>query len=151
MRVNGQVGRCGLIVSLLTGTLASASFATWCSQAAAADGPARIARRAAETGADGWTAAAPRDEIRPEFAYDPKGGADGTGSLTIKADGREGLDGWWTKAFSITGGKHYRFEASFQAKGVAVSRRSIVVELHWRDARGRKVPLDRQPVTGYLR
>ena len=42
-------------------------------------------------------------------------------------------------------------ERSYQAKGVTVPRRSVVVELHWTDAQGKKVPLDQQPVTGYLR
>jgi predicted amidohydrolase len=100
---------------------------------------------------NGWTTAAPRDEIRPAFAYDPAGGPDGKGCLTIKADGREGLDGWWTKTFPVTGGKHYRFAASYQAKGVAVPRRSVLVEIHWQDAKGRKVPLDEPAVTNYLR
>ena len=30
---------------------------------------------------DGWTAAAPRDEIKPAFAFDPAGGPDGKGCL----------------------------------------------------------------------
>jgi predicted amidohydrolase len=106
---------------------------------------------AAEPIPDGWTTAAPRDEIRPEFAYESTAGPDGTGCFIIKAGPREGLAGCWQKAFPVTGGKSYRFGASYQAKGVAVPRRSIVVEIHWRDAQGRKVPLDQQPVTGYLR
>jgi predicted amidohydrolase len=100
---------------------------------------------------DGWTAAAPRDEIRPEFAFDPHGGPDGKGCLVINASRREGLDGCWKKTLPVIGNKHYRFGARYQAKGVALPRRSIVVELHWRDAQGKKVPLDQQPVTGYLR
>jgi predicted amidohydrolase len=99
----------------------------------------------------GWTAAAPRDEIRPEFAYDPEGGADGKGTMSIKADGREGLDGWWQKTFPVMGGKHYRFAARYQATGVAMPRRSIVAALHWRDGRGQHVPLDQPTVTNYLR
>ncbi len=86
-----------------------------------------------------------REEIRPEFAYDPKG------IFVIKADQREGLAGCWTKTFPVTGGKHYRFTAGYQAKGVAVPRRSIVAELHWRDAQGKKVALDNPGVTDYLR
>src|SRR5438552_5636426 len=65
------------------------------------DGPVGTARRAREMAHDGWTTGAPRDEIRPEFAYDPEGGAKGGGSLIIKADGREGLGGWWTKCFPV--------------------------------------------------
>ena len=30
---------------------------------------------------EGWTTSAPRDEIRPEFRFDPTGGRDGKGWL----------------------------------------------------------------------
>jgi predicted amidohydrolase len=105
----------------------------------------------ADTAPDGWSGAAPRDEIRPAFTYDPSGGPDGKGCLVITADRREGLDGWWKKTFPVTGGKHYRFDARYKALGVAVPRRSVVVEIHWRDAQGRKVQLDEPAVTDYLR
>ena len=50
--------------------LAAAFLVTGSGPSSAADTPARSAP-------DGWTTAAPRDEIRPAFAYDPAGGADG--------------------------------------------------------------------------
>jgi predicted amidohydrolase len=92
----------------------------------------------------------PRDEIRPVFAYEPSGGPDGTGAFVITAAQREGLDGCWTKTFPITGGRHYHFQAFYQAHQVAVPRRSILVKLHWRDAQGKSVVLDEPVVTGYL-
>src|SRR5690242_7068404 len=82
-----------LVVALAVG-LAGAAIITWGWRGTAADTPAP---RTAEPAPDGWTAAAPRDEIRPEFTYDPHGGPDGKGCLVIRADGREGLDGCWTK------------------------------------------------------
>ena len=100
---------------------------------------------------DGWTTAAPRDEIRPQFAFDPKGGPGGAGCFIIRADQREGLDGCWKKSFPIDGGKYYHFESLYKASGVLVSRRSIVAKIHWQNDRGRSVPLDEQPITGYLR
>jgi predicted amidohydrolase len=100
---------------------------------------------------EGWTTTAPREEIRPQFAFDAKGGPGGAGCFLIRADQREGLDGCWRKTFPIQGGKHYRFESFYQAKGVPVPRRSIVAKIHWQDDRGRSVPLDEQPVTSYLR
>jgi predicted amidohydrolase len=105
----------------------------------------------ADAAPDGWSATAPRDEIRPAFTYDPSGGPDARGCLVITADRRDGLDGWWKKTFPVTGGKHYRFDARYKAEGVTVPRRSVVVEVHWRDAQGRKVPLDEPAVTDYLR
>jgi predicted amidohydrolase len=100
---------------------------------------------------DGWSTGAPRDEIRPAFASESRSGVDGRRCLIITADHREGLDGYWKKEFPITGGKSYHFQASYRAEGVMVPRRSIVAEIHWKDARGRSVPLDHQPVMGYLR
>jgi predicted amidohydrolase len=107
---------------------------------------------AGENGApEGWTTAAPRDEIRPQFAFDPKGGPNDTACFIIRADQREGLDGCWQKTFPIQGGKHYRFESFYKARGVSVPRRSIVAKIQWQDDRGRSVRLDEQPVTSYLR
>jgi predicted amidohydrolase len=113
---------------------------------------ASIGMAAGESGApEGWTTAAPRDEIRPQFAFDPQGGSNGTGCFIVRADGREGLDGCWKKTFPVQGGKYYRFESYCKARGVSVPRRSIVPMIHWQDGRGRQVPRDEQPVTSYLR
>jgi predicted amidohydrolase len=136
-----------LVVLLLAGTLAGAAVAGWGRwQSTAAPAP-----QVAQAPPDGWTTDAPREEIRPEFAYDAKGGADGKGCFIIRSDQREGLAGCWKKTFPITGGKHYHFTASYQAKGVTLPRRSVLVELHWRDAKGKRVPLDNPGVTDYLR
>src|SRR5436309_4485727 len=115
------------------------------------DAPRVAAPRGSATVPDGWVAGAPRDEIRPEFAHQAQGTADGRACLIIKADHRAGLDGFWKKVFPINGGKTYHFQAHYQAEGVAVPRRSIVAELHWTDARGRAVPLDQPTTGGYLR
>jgi predicted amidohydrolase len=139
------------VVFILAVTLAGASLGAWSWRVTASVNADHAAESAVESVPEGWTTAAPRDEIRPEFAYDSTGGADGKGCFLIKADGRDGLDGWWQKTFPVTGGKHYRFGASYQAKGVALPRRSLVVELHWRDARGKHVPLDQPSVASYLR
>lgn len=98
-----------------------------------------------------WQASAPRDEIRPAFAYEPKSGPDGQGCLVIKADAREGLDGSWVRVFPVTGGKSYRFSALYKAAGVPLERRSIVAKLDWQDAQGESVPLDKPTVANYLR
>ena len=98
----------------------------------------------------GWSTAAPRDEIEPQFAYQAHGGIDGHGALVIRADHREGLDGYWTKTFPVIGGRHFRFEAFYRAAGVAVPRRSVVPRLLWQDAAGRPVPSDEPVVAGYL-
>ena len=99
----------------------------------------------------GWQTASPRAEIRPEFAFESGTGLDGQGSLVIRTDARAGLDGCWRKAFPVEGGKSYRFAAFYQAKSVALPRRSILAQLDWRDDKGQIVPLDEPTVAGYLR
>src|SRR5262249_38645847 len=90
----------------------------------------------------GWEPASPRDEIRPQFSFDAKGGPKGAGCLSITADDREGLHGYWQKTFPITGGRHYRFHAVRQVENVAVPRRSAVVRIVWQDDRAKQVPAD---------
>lgn len=99
---------------------------------------------------DGWTTFAPRDEIKPAFAIDAKGGLDAQPALIIKADRREGLDGAWLKTFPVKGGAHFRFQAFYRATGVEVPRRSILVKLNWRDSEGKRVQHDEPAVKGYL-
>jgi predicted amidohydrolase len=146
MRVTHKPQWRNLVLALLTITTAGTALIAWTWPGTAADKPVSEGKVP-----DGWTTAAPREEIRPEFGFEPTGGPDGKGCFVIKADRREGLDGFWKKSFAVTGGKHYHFSTSYRAKGVTVPRRSVVVEMHWRDAEGKKVPLDQQPVTGYLR
>ena len=100
---------------------------------------------------EGWQTAAPREEISPQFSYDPKGGPDGKGSFVIEADRREGLHGYWMKTFPVTGGRHYRFQAFRKVENVAIPRRSAVVRLLWRDARGNRVPNDNRTITDAYR
>ena len=95
---------------------------------------------------EGWTTLAPRDEIRPHFAYLANGGKDGRGAWVIEADRRDGLHGWWQKTFPVQGGQSYRFSILRRTAGVAVPRRSVVVRIHWRDERGRPVKHD-EPTT----
>jgi predicted amidohydrolase len=97
-----------------------------------------------------WHTAAPRPEITPAFSFDAKGGADGQGCFVIRADAREGLDGYWTRSFPVSGGKTYRFSALCQAKAVGIPRRSLVAEVKWRNAQGQPVSLDEPTVAGYL-
>ena len=93
----------------------------------------------------GWKAVSPRDEIRPSFEFDPAGGRDGSGSLNIQADAREGLQGAWTKSFAVQGGEHYHFAAARRVENVRLPRRSVLMRVVWQDANGNLVKRD-EPV-----
>ena len=99
--------------------------------------------------ADGWTGIAQRDEIRPAFEFKKNGGPDHKGSLNIRADKREGLDGHWTKKFSVQGGQYYSFRALRHLENVASPRRSALVRILWRDALGRPVHHDEPGAKSY--
>jgi len=90
----------------------------------------------------GWSVKAPRDEIRPEFSFQPKGGPKQLGSLVIRHDERDGLDGWFQKSFAVNGGEFVRFQAKRKLTDVAVPRRSALVRILWQNERGGMVSAD---------
>jgi predicted amidohydrolase len=99
----------------------------------------------------GWLPGSPREEIRPAFSFDAKGGPKGNGALVISADEREGLQGFWQKTFPVTGGKHYRFSAVRKVTNVDLPRRSAVARIVWQDENGKPVPRDVPAPSGYLK
>src|SRR5262249_27902963 len=98
---------------------------------------------------DGWTTAAPRAEIRPEFSYDPEGGPHRRGAFIVRTDEREGLQGWWTKTFPVRGGAAYRFSVLRRAEGCASPRRAAVARLVWSDDRSEPVTRDEPSTATY--
>src|SRR4051794_41083678 len=96
----------------------------------------------------GWSALAPRDEIRPAFAYDPRGGPEGRGAFVIQADARPGLSGCWRRTLPVESGKTYRFSALYRAVNVPVPRRSVVAKLFWHNAAGSLCPCSEPAVVG---
>ncbi|MCC7493397.1 MAG: carbon-nitrogen hydrolase family protein [Fimbriimonadaceae bacterium] len=89
-----------------------------------------------------WQAHAPRDEVRPHFEQDPRGGPDGAGVLRIVADARDGLVGWWSSRVPVHGGQHYRFRALLRTAGVPVPRRQVQPRLVWLNAAGQRAQRD---------
>src|SRR6516164_4277661 len=55
----------------------------------------------------GWGTAAQRDEIRPTFSFDSKGGPGGHGAFVISTGDSIGQNGQFQKSFPVTGGKFY--------------------------------------------
>ena len=96
-----------------------------------------------------WRAVTPRPELRPEFFSRPDGGPDGKGSLSIRADQRDGLDGHWEKKFPVVGGDWYEFRAVRRIESIASPRRSVLARVHWQDAKGRPVHHDAPGASSY--
>lgn len=99
--------------------------------------------------AEGWTTAAAREEIKPAFSFDPKGGPSRRGALVIRTDKRDGLDGRWERTLPVEGGQWFRFSASRRVHNIPVPRRSVLVRIHWRDANGRPVNHDQPGAHSY--
>ena len=97
----------------------------------------------------GWATAAPREEIKPLFSYQPKAGRDGKGALIIAADEREGLAGWWQKTFEVEGGQHYRFTAWRKTESIDSPRRAAVARILWQDEKGQPVTHDEPSTATY--
>jgi predicted amidohydrolase len=98
--------------------------------------------RAADPFPAGWQAISPRDEIRPGFAFAPKGGPAGSGSFIITAGNSPGHQGWFQKPFDVVGGKTYEFRAVRKTENIEVPRRSVMARIVWRDVRGKAVLAD---------
>src|SRR5436190_11574610 len=91
---------------------------------------------------DGWKCLSPREELRPSFQMKPASAPGSEPSLIIQADDREGLDGHWTKTFTIKGGEYYRFHSLRRVENVTSPRRSTLARILWRDAKGQPVRHD---------
>src|SRR5438105_15169201 len=85
---------------LIAGTAAALALAAFPRGSLAEDATA------ASGAPNGWQTASPREEIRPEFSFDPKGGPSGGGCFVIRSDSRSGLDGCWTRTFAVSAGKY---------------------------------------------
>jgi predicted amidohydrolase len=109
---------------------------------ASAATPEGAKSQSGDTFPSGWSAKTPRDEIRPAFSFEPKGGPKYSGSFVIRHDERDGLDGWFQKSFAVTGGEFFRFQAARKLTGVAVPRRSALVRILWQNDRGGMVSAD---------
>jgi hypothetical protein len=66
----------------------------------------------------GWEQVSQREEIRPAFSFDPRGGPGGSGAFVITTADSVGQHGWCQKAYPIIGGKSYRFQAARRTDNV---------------------------------
>src|SRR5689334_22993613 len=99
---------------------------------------------------EGWSTGSPREEIRPEFSYRANGGVENGSRLLIEADAREGLAGYWMKAFPVEGGRYYAFAAFRKVHNISSARRSAVARLVWQDEKGKSVLTEEKVVQDVL-
>src|ERR1043165_3112634 len=126
------------------------AMVTACTAMLAITGMLMAAENVAKNAPVGWSTAAPRDEIKPLFRYEPTGGRGGREAFIISGDQRDGTSGWGQKTFDIEGGKAYSFSAGRKLEGVDPGRRSGLVRLQWRDEKDNTVKRDEPPAGRYL-
>lgn len=97
----------------------------------------------------GWVAKSQRQEIRPDFSWEPTGGPRGRGELVIAADDREGLAGHWSHRVEVVGGKSYRFSVDRKTTGVDLPRRSAIARIIWLNDDGKHVVRAAPTYTSY--
>src|ERR1044071_5429385 len=98
---------------------------------------------------NGWSNASPRTEISPLFEIKQNGDAGSPVRLVIRGDGREGLDGHWTKTFPVKGGQWYRFHASRRIEKIASPRRSTFARVLWLNSQSHPVFRDESGAKSY--
>ncbi len=81
--------------------------------------------------AEPWSQMAARDEIRPLFARAAQGGFHGSEVLSLAADDRPGLAGYWSIVEKVEGGSSYRFTVWRRTEGVEHPRRTAPARLIW--------------------
>ena len=89
---------------------------------------------------DGWTTWAPREELRPEFAYVTNGGSNGQGAFMIDAGNRIAPQGAWTTTFPVRAGQYYRFQILRRTAGVSSPHRSVGMKVSWSNEKGALLP-----------
>ena len=97
----------------------------------------------------GWMAHSARDEIRPQFHTDASAGHAGSRLLTITADEREGLSGYWSRTVPVEGGKYYRFHSMRRSSAQPEIRRVGTARLRWLDKNGRPALRDQPSFASY--
>jgi len=101
---------------------------------------------------EGWATNFPREEIKPRFTYNPKGGPELKGSFIIESAKAEGQLGKWTKTFPVNGGKYYRFSVFRRytaVKSHVPERRAGIARILWRNEKGQRVMHDNPPFASY--
>ena len=100
---------------------------------------------------EGWVAGAPRREIEPRLFYNERGGRGGKGVFVAEAGGRDGLNGYWSRTYPVTGGRHYRFAVYRRAVRLEWPQQSTPVTVEWLDEKGRQVLDDRPLAENFLK
>jgi len=119
--------------------MAAVSWLSLLAAMAAGDSPARI---------DQWVPESPREELKPDFATESPRRFDGVPALEIRANGKDSVNGWWTRTVPVSPGRFYEFRTLFQT-GIEERDldRKVLARVIWLDADGGQAALPEYPPT----
>lgn len=103
-------------------------------------------------GPEGWSNSWPRDEIKPIFTFNPKGGPENCGSFIIESGQCKRPFGKWLKTFPVNGGQYYRFSVYrkyYGANSAVPMRRAGIARVLWCDDKGRSVMHDKPSIASF--
>jgi predicted amidohydrolase len=90
--------------------------------------------------AAGWTAWAPRDEIRPRCYVDTVHFRSAPDALAISGNGNPAeYGGWFYQVNGLRAGQFYRLTAYYRTQAVPHEMRQVVARLDWQDDHGKRV------------
>lgn len=81
-----------------------------------------------------WKPYAQRSFLMPEMEVDEK-----AATLSSSATGAFRINGAWRKIFAVQENAYYRVRAEYASREVELPRRSILVQVDWRDSSGKRV------------
>ena len=95
-----------------------------------------------------WKLESQREQISPKAYNDTKITFDNKPTLGLSGDGKEYVDGHWSKTVSVAGGQYYQFKTFFKTTNVEEPGRCIQGRVLWMDKEGKQVGFTEYPVTG---
>ena len=110
-------------------------------------GYAGIAIQYAYAQVNGWKFESQRDQISPKWYNDTKTTFNNKPTLGLSGDGKEYIDGHWTKTVSVEEGQYYQFKSFFKTIKVEEPGRCIQGRVIWLDQAGKQVGFTEYPVT----
>ena len=96
---------------------------------------------------NGWKFESQRDQISPKWYKDTRTTFHSKPTLGLSGDGKEYVDGHWSKTVSVEAGQYYQFKTFFKTAKVEEPGRCIQGRVIWLDQAGKQVAFTEYPVT----
>src|SRR5688572_17426935 len=97
--------------------------------------------------AQDWKFESQRDQISPRWYADTKTTLNNKPTLGLSGEGKEYVDGHWSKTVTVEAGQYYQFRTFFRTTKVEEPGRCIQGRVIWLDHADKQVGFTEYPVT----